>query len=484
MREKNVMDKQACPICLHHCVDPTILDNCKHIFCFECITEWTRLKPECPLCKCALLKLKHKLLLKNGEKLSWSTEGKLEVIMELRGEYEMNQIAEKTSYPPDVEKHAVVQIVKSMMGELHSLRSLSITTYASELIYKKAIQEIEHELADYKRLLLKFNKHAIRADLFSEPAFRRIVYRKNLTPHSICTPMFNITFNNEYIKNHRNGVKAHLLPYIIREITALIRRDTLDIDTYVDKLLDYFSVKIKRQEIVTFLNAHGIDNPHHFLNNLFHFASAGQNLRVYDQNSEYSPRRSNYVENYFPEDDDVLILNSRNSDVEIIGERATTSRNYQYRQRMQPTDRTRLPNNNLPVVDNSFLLMNQNQQQQSSSNPTNTSNSLFLNRPDLRIFLDNISRHWSNVCTQTPHDTMNNTDSFNEAGTSTETSNIGGHIVERKRRKNDTLTLDDSDDAVQIVNEVQIDRSSHLQNENVNEHEDDNDLELMDECEN
>ena len=53
-----------------------------------------------------------------------------EDIMELRSEYEMNQIMQKSIRPPDIEKHAIVQVVKSMLGELHSLRSLSITTYA------------------------------------------------------------------------------------------------------------------------------------------------------------------------------------------------------------------------------------------------------------------------------------------------------------------------------------------------------------------
>jgi hypothetical protein len=51
--------------------------------------------------------------------------------------------------------------------------------------------------------------------------------------------------------------------------------------------MNYFTNKIKRQDIVSFLAQRGIENPHQFLNNLLHFASSGQTLRVYDQNSEY-----------------------------------------------------------------------------------------------------------------------------------------------------------------------------------------------------
>jgi hypothetical protein len=39
---ENKIKERSCPICLHAWNDPTVLDNCQHIFCFECIIEWTR----------------------------------------------------------------------------------------------------------------------------------------------------------------------------------------------------------------------------------------------------------------------------------------------------------------------------------------------------------------------------------------------------------------------------------------------------------
>jgi len=55
----------------------------------------------------------------------------------------------------------------------------------------------------------------------------------------------------------------------------------------MENIMDYFTTKLKRQQIVSFLSRRGIENPHQFLNNLLHFASSGQTLKVYDQNSEY-----------------------------------------------------------------------------------------------------------------------------------------------------------------------------------------------------
>ncbi|KAL7070076.1 hypothetical protein ACQ4LE_010852 [Meloidogyne hapla] len=316
---QDLSKERVCPICLHHWNDPTVLDNCNHIFCFDCIIEWTRLKPVCPLCKCSLEFLKHRLWINNAALPNWETEGQIENIMELRSEYELERLMEKSARPPEHERQAVIHLVKHMLGELFTLRNMSITTYASDSIFKTAIDSINKELQEYKELLIDFNRGATRCELFKSPAFRRVVYKENLSPSSICQPLFNIALNADYIKKNRDIVMNHIMPFVIREICALTRKEAIDIHVYMENLMDYFTTKLKRQQIVTFLSRRGIENPHQFLNNLLHFASSGQTLRVYDQNSEYRVRRSNYVGDFFPEDDDVLVLNS-NIDVEVLGQ--------------------------------------------------------------------------------------------------------------------------------------------------------------------
>lgn len=40
-----------CAICLGRCKNKCFTDSCKHQFCFKCLCEWSKVKPECPLCK-------------------------------------------------------------------------------------------------------------------------------------------------------------------------------------------------------------------------------------------------------------------------------------------------------------------------------------------------------------------------------------------------------------------------------------------------
>ncbi|KAM3086546.1 peroxisome biogenesis factor 10 [Clarireedia jacksonii] len=41
---------RKCTLCLEELKDPSVL-GCGHVFCWSCIGEWVREKPECPLCR-------------------------------------------------------------------------------------------------------------------------------------------------------------------------------------------------------------------------------------------------------------------------------------------------------------------------------------------------------------------------------------------------------------------------------------------------
>lgn len=41
---------RKCTLCLEGLKDPSVT-GCGHVFCWECIGDWVREKPECPLCR-------------------------------------------------------------------------------------------------------------------------------------------------------------------------------------------------------------------------------------------------------------------------------------------------------------------------------------------------------------------------------------------------------------------------------------------------
>jgi peroxin-10 len=46
--------QRKCTLCLEELKDPSVT-TCGHVFCWSCIGEWLRERPECPLCRSAVL---------------------------------------------------------------------------------------------------------------------------------------------------------------------------------------------------------------------------------------------------------------------------------------------------------------------------------------------------------------------------------------------------------------------------------------------
>lgn len=46
-------------ICLNKISDKAFADGCYHAFCRTCLNEWSKVKPECPVCRQAFRKIIH-----------------------------------------------------------------------------------------------------------------------------------------------------------------------------------------------------------------------------------------------------------------------------------------------------------------------------------------------------------------------------------------------------------------------------------------
>lgn len=52
-------DIAKCAICLGDVVNRSCSNSCAHQFCFGCLLEWSKVKPECPLCKTSFRTICH-----------------------------------------------------------------------------------------------------------------------------------------------------------------------------------------------------------------------------------------------------------------------------------------------------------------------------------------------------------------------------------------------------------------------------------------
>ncbi len=50
-----------CAICLGELVNRCYTNSCMHQFCFACLLQWSKVKPECPLCKSLFQSIYHNI---------------------------------------------------------------------------------------------------------------------------------------------------------------------------------------------------------------------------------------------------------------------------------------------------------------------------------------------------------------------------------------------------------------------------------------
>lgn len=53
------LSQPNCAICLQQINSKCFAGTCYHEFCYECLVRWSKVKPECPLCKRSLTSIIH-----------------------------------------------------------------------------------------------------------------------------------------------------------------------------------------------------------------------------------------------------------------------------------------------------------------------------------------------------------------------------------------------------------------------------------------
>uniref|UniRef100_A0AC35EXU0 RING-type domain-containing protein n=1 Tax=Panagrolaimus sp. PS1159 TaxID=55785 RepID=A0AC35EXU0_9BILA len=311
----------ACVICLDtQLKDPTILDCCQHFFCYECINQWLLTNPSCPMCKKHLNKIKHDLspLPENFPVDYISVNGDEKTVEDLLTDYEMKFLEEQSYSPLNVEKRCIEEAIESLYHKTIRLRNLE----SDGILTKEQVEEkrtsFEEKVRNLTVLRNMMNTRSKRSLIYNTPEFRRLVYTANLSPRSRLSPRFPADSSSHGIIANEALFRRRLIPFVLRELTAIIARDAIDISTYMDLIIKYLKTNDRnvRTSVLRKLHSSGVEHPLHFLNNVTHFLSSGQRLEVYDENCEYRVRGSaSDIRSYFQNDSD--------NDVEFLNETIT-----------------------------------------------------------------------------------------------------------------------------------------------------------------
>ncbi|XP_022920760.1 E3 ubiquitin-protein ligase Topors-like [Onthophagus taurus] len=281
-----------CAICLGSCTNKSFSDSCMHQFCFTCLLEWSKIKPECPLCKQPFNTIIHNVKSNN--------EYDEHFVQPNRQQQEVpNQINDVLFLPS---------------GQPPSRHFQFRTTFTVDPRGEFAIQQmlLSHPLTNSISYVPHYVPERYRR-LISSTNFRRFIYDENLwvSRTADVTGRYREA-SPRYFREHPGAINR-LAPWLNRELNALLSGNTQQIMTLIDTILQH----LHRHHIIGFffknlLNPYLGPRTDHFIHEFYNFMRSPYDMVGYDRHSCYTsfPQPVLSDENISSADDsdDVAIL--------------------------------------------------------------------------------------------------------------------------------------------------------------------------------
>ncbi|GJQ66677.1 hypothetical protein Trydic_g4641 [Trypoxylus dichotomus] len=290
-----------CAICLGTCTNKCFSDSCMHQFCFTCLLEWSKVKPECPLCKQPFTSIIHNVKSNN--------------------EYDEHIVEPIVHTREDILNDEYLYLPTTAQPSRHFQFR---TTFTVDPRGELAIQQmlLTHRLTNsayspnYNYNYRNF-RHRHRRDM-SSTNFRRMVYARNMW----VTAPPDITGRYRDISPHfyRDNPAAinRLVPWLNRELNALLEENTQQVMLLVDIILGHLNRHhIRGYFFKNLLREYLEGKTEHFIHEFYNFMKSPYDMVGYDRHAFYYPRNS-YIHT-IPSDESA---SSSDSDITVV---ATTS---------------------------------------------------------------------------------------------------------------------------------------------------------------
>ncbi|XP_031327466.1 E3 ubiquitin-protein ligase Topors-like isoform X1 [Photinus pyralis] len=289
-----------CAICLGTCNNKCFSDSCRHQFCFTCLLEWSKVKAECPLCKQPFKSIIYNI------KSNDEYDEHVIVNDPFQGGRGFHNI-ENYFLPRSPSRHFQFRTTFTVDqgGEL-AIQQMLLSHPLTNSMYNFPDNYIlPRHTSRFGRL-----RHARRAS--SATSFRRSVYMTNMwvyAPPDVtgryreATPQF---FSDNPASRNR------LVPWLNRELNALLRENTQQVMHLVDVIMDHLPRwHIRSRAFKRLLETYLTNKTDHFIHEFYNFMRSPFDMIGYDRHIVYSnrPTSPTYSISDQEDDSDVAIVN-------------------------------------------------------------------------------------------------------------------------------------------------------------------------------
>ncbi|XP_017835566.1 E3 ubiquitin-protein ligase Topors [Drosophila busckii] len=272
-----------CAICLSRCKRKCTTDSCAHQFCFKCLCEWSKIKPECPLCKQPFKTIIHN--------------------MRTHGDYDSYPVQSSTAEHSALSVHVInVRRRRFMLQNQMITNDLDAAATDSDgSAHAQPRHAPFNRFEPYRMELLNFYRDDQDADPGAgslSQLWRRYVYDRKLYALPVSDSMTG-NFREWSARFYRdNPAQMHrLMPWINRDIVCLLRNTPQTVSEVMQVMNDILPMiniptRTFRRHLAPFLGG----RTSHFIHELFNFARSPYDMIGYDRVVQYSARVAQEVE--------------------------------------------------------------------------------------------------------------------------------------------------------------------------------------------
>lgn len=271
-----------CAICLGKSQNKSFTDSCLHQFCFNCLLEWSKVKPECPLCKQSFKSIIHNV--RSNEDYD---------------QYHLHPAAENP-YP------WINMINMDMAQQRFRYRSTMTPERRLERVMGYLENDLQRRVEPGDVVPTQRTWRHYRGVAPHE--FRRNVYNQNLWLTSLLSVGQPRDVSPQNFRNHPEEMHR-LIPWLNRELQAIIRSPGLSarvLDLVISQLPHHhIHSREFRSQLGTYLREHY----NHFIHEFYVFARSPYDMIGFDENARYTMDMVHEVPSD-SSDSDVVILPS------------------------------------------------------------------------------------------------------------------------------------------------------------------------------